>query len=335
MSGVLARFVGLLGVPLLAACAPEVQISGADFAAPALGARAIHTGNGTVLPMRHWPAEGRARAVILGVHGLNDYSNAFADPAETWRRAGIAVYAYDQRGFGETEPKGVWAGAETLAGDLHKAIRLLRARHPGLPLYVVGGSMGGAVAMVALSQPDAPKVDGLILAAPAVWSRATMPPPYAMTLWLAAHTTPAMRLTGQGLGRVASDNRPMLRAQTRDPLVQKGARIDLIYGVAGLMDAAYEAAPRLDLPVLLLYGANDQLVPKAPVASVARRLPPGRARIAYYPRGYHMLFRDLQGAVVQADVVAWIADRGAPLPSGASAAGLLDPPGPARAAVVK
>jgi alpha-beta hydrolase superfamily lysophospholipase len=179
--------------------------------------------------------------------------------------------------------------------------------------------MGGGVVLAAMARADAPRLDGIILEAPAVWSRATMPFHYTAALWVAAHTIPRFQLTGREVRRVASDNREVLLDLGRDPYVLKGARVDAIFGVVDLMDAAYAAAPRVTVPVLLLYGEKDQIIPKAPIEAVARRLPERSKRVALYERGWHLLYRDLQAEVVHRDVAAWIADRAAPLPSGADA----------------
>ena len=88
-------------------------------------------------------AVGIPRAVILALHGFNDYSNAFAAPGAAWARLGIATYAYDQRGFGAAPARGRWAGGRVFAEDATTAACLLRQRHPGVPLYLLGESMGG------------------------------------------------------------------------------------------------------------------------------------------------------------------------------------------------
>jgi dienelactone hydrolase len=89
------------------------------------------------------------------------------------------------------------------------------------------------------------------------------------------------------------------------------------------MDSALAAAPHLDVPLLLMYGARDEVVPRRPIAEFAARLPaePRQPRrLAYYPAGYHLLLRDLGGGIVANDIASWIADPRAPLPSGADAA---------------
>ena len=137
--------------------------------------------------------------MILALHGFNDYSNSFEGPGEAWAKQGIAIYAYDQRGFGRSDNPGVWAGAEAMRADLNDAVAAARARYPGVPVFVLGESMGGAVMLTALASAAAPRagasnasadapilnVDGVILAAPAVWSRGDMPLTYRAALFLA------------------------------------------------------------------------------------------------------------------------------------------------------
>jgi alpha-beta hydrolase superfamily lysophospholipase len=86
------------------------------------------------------------------------------------------------------------------------------------------------------------------------------------------------------------------------------------------MDAALTSASKLDVPLLYLYGERDEIVPRAPTRLMIASLPPearARQRIALYANGYHMLMRDLEAAVVVGDIASWIAQRQAPLPSGA------------------
>lgn len=297
-------------------CAPDWREAGPPVQAPAVRDDFIVAADGARLPLRRWLPAGRPRAVILALHGMNDHGLAFAMPAEAWARAGIATYAYDQRGFGRAPNRGYWPGTETLAGDLAAALAAVAPRHPGVPVYLLGESMGGAVIIVAMTRPGAPRVAGIVLSAPAVWSRETMPLYYRTSLWLGARVMPGVSFSGRNLNRVASDNREMLAAMARDPDILRRARVDAVDGMVGLMDLAFARAGDVPAPALLLYGANDQIIPKAPVADVVRRLPPS-VRVAYYARGWHLLMRDRQRDAVHADIAAWILARRSPLPSGA------------------
>lgn len=273
------------------------------------------TRDGTRLSLRRWEAEGGApKAVIVALHGMSDYSNAFDMPGKFWSGQGITTLAYDQRGFGKSATPGIWAGADAMRADLSDAVAAARSRYPGVPVYALGESMGGAVVLTALSSVSLPQVDGVILVAPAVWSRADMPLTYRAALFLAAHLMPGVILSNSAASRVVtivpSDNIEMLRALGRDPLFQKRTRTDTLYGLVDLMDEARTAPGLLHNPppILFLAGAKDQIIPVKSTDAVIAALG-NRADVRRYPDGYHMLLRDLQREKVQRDVGDWVLKR--------------------------
>ncbi len=338
----LAGLTAALAVVVLSACAPTLRPPGPTITEPALIGEGLtdlgmRTADGQVLPLRIWrPKEGSPKAVIIALHGFNDYSGFFDAPGKFLAGKGFLSYAYDQRGFGEAPGRGYWPGSDALAADLAAMTGLIRERHPGLPLYLLGESMGGAVVMTLMIRPGAPRVNGVILAAPAVWGRTAMPFYQRWTLALAAYTVPFMTVTGRGLEIHPSDNIEMLRKLSRDPLVIKETRIDAIHGLTNLMDRALAAAAAFRTPALILYGKKDEVVPGEATRIMVRALPrlnsqggtnaggrkaggpgAGEQRLAYYENGFHMLLRDLQAETVLGDIAAWIAAPAAPLPSGA------------------
>jgi len=263
------------------------------------------TRDGLRLGLKHWDASAPF-AAIVALHGMSDYSNAFAIPAPWWAEHGITTYAYDQRGFGRSPQLGIWPGNDVMRRDLGDFVDVVQARHPWLPVYVLGESMGEAVAMTAFASNDPPKGEGLILVSPAVWSQKTMPLSYRVALWATSRTFRWWPLSGSGLKIVPSDNIPMLIAIGRDPLFQKKARADAIYGLVSLMDEAYDSPARLNkLPMMLVYGGNDQIIPRQPTDQVIAKLGPN-ATVRRYPQGYHMLLRDLDGGTRWADIALWV-----------------------------
>jgi alpha-beta hydrolase superfamily lysophospholipase len=295
---------------LLTCCAPASVIAvNPDPAEPRLLGESFISHDGVELPMRVWlPPAGieNARFILIAVHGFNDYANFIQRGAHYFSLRQIAVYAYDQRGFGNAPVRGRWSSTEIMAKDLKTLTRLVAAKHPDLPIFLLGHSMGGAVVLLAMDGENHPEVAGAILAAPAVWARATMPFYQTGALWVAAHTIPWFRVTGEILQRKASDNIEMLRELRLDPLVIKKTRIDVIYGLQNLMDKAYGAAADFRLNTLLLYGRRDEIIPRAPVMDVFRRLPDDRKELIIYENGYHMLLRDLQAEKVMDDIVTWV-----------------------------
>jgi len=304
----------LLLFSLVACAVPQVQDPSESPQPPALTTSHAVMADGYRLPVTVWEADESPQAIILALHGFNDYRNAFDGPAHFLAANRITTYAYDQRGFGETAQRGLWPADEILEADAAAMASLLCARHPDLPLFLLGESMGGAVVMN--MQREAPCIRGIVLVGPAVWGWQTMPFWQRNSLRLAAHVAPGKTLTGKGLKITPSDNIEMLRALGRDPLVIKATRIDTIYGLTSLMEAALLSSAELATPTLILYGEQDEIIPRNPTCDMLKRLPANAVtRVVLYPEGYHMLLRDLQADVVLQDVVSWIHNQSATLPS--------------------
>jgi alpha-beta hydrolase superfamily lysophospholipase len=206
--------------------------------------------------------------------------------------------------------------------DLLDAVEAAHARYPGLPVFALGESMGGAVLLTALAGSEQPRIAGAILVAPAVWSRADMPLLYRGALFFAAHLLPGLILSNNAASHVItivpSDNVPMLRALARDPLFQKKTRSDTVYGLVNLMDEARAAPAHIadPPPILFLYGKHDQIIPAEPTEAVIAALKAHKPKIAIrvhrYAHGYHMLLRDLEGPLVWRDILDWIGATAAP-----------------------
>ncbi|MCP3871334.1 MAG: alpha/beta hydrolase [Gammaproteobacteria bacterium] len=242
---------------------------------------------------------------------MNDYRKAFETTGTYLASRGICLIAYDQRGFGETEGAGFWHGSERLGRDLETLTGLLREGCPDCRLFLLGESMGGALILANLKTVG-PDLQGAILLAPAVWSRNTMPYYQQAALWVAVHTFPGRKLTGEGLGIVASDNADMLRALGQDPLVIKATRVDVLYGTSNLMDIASGISSEQETSVLFLYGKRDEIIPPGPICQfiASQSLESGDLwSIVLYENGYHMLTRDLQGEQVLQDISHWLDGR--------------------------
>ena len=293
----------------LFACSPHLKPPGKVIGCAMLTNNAVLTSDGSALPLHIWPGEEDPKAVLLALHGFNDYGRFIKDAANFFSEHGVQVYSYDQRGFGRAPYHGFWPGKEALTSDLTTVARLLTKKHPGKPIYLLGTSMGGAVIMTAMAGDDPPSVTGTILIAPAVRGRSTMPFYHRWVLALAVRTLPWLKISSRGLNIKASDNDEMLMALGRDPLIIKETRVDAIWGLVNLMDVALESSNRFDVRALILYGAKDQIILKKPTEIFLSRLPKsskGLQIIKHYEGGYHMLLRDLEGETVWWDILKWI-----------------------------
>ncbi len=274
--------------------------------------------DGARLPVRTWRPDASPRAVVLALHGFNDSRDAWELSGPEFAAAGIAVFAPDQRGFGAAPQRGFWPGEPALVSDAAAMLRVLGSRYPGVPVFAMGESMGGAVLMTLAASGHAPPVAGWILLAPAVWGRAQMGVALSSGLWLVSNVAPGLGVTGAEvpIRVMASDNRAALLRLARDPLTIRRTRFDALRGLTDLMDAAQAAAPSLPARTLALYGERDTLVPAEATGRAWEAMAPG-VRRGLYRSGYHLLMRDHSRGMVIGDVIAWIGAPDAWLPSGA------------------
>jgi len=184
---------GLLGLlPLLSGCAERFSAP-RPLAQPPTPDGEIAMDDGARLPYRAWlPAS--PRAVMLALHGVTDSRDFFEYPAPAFMAAGVAAYAPDQRGFGAAPGRGYWAGTARMVADAVQCFAYVRESHPGLPVYLIGESMGGSIAI--LAQHDC-RPDAMGLLAPAVWLRREMSTLYRGALWFARHVIPGYRGTAR------------------------------------------------------------------------------------------------------------------------------------------
>jgi alpha-beta hydrolase superfamily lysophospholipase len=318
----LQRSLATAGLALLAAC----SVSAPQALTPVLPDKIVASDpvpssptrfdlpTGTNLAARFWVSP-QPQHIVLAVHGFNDYSKAFEPLAQHLvAELKATVYAYDQRGFGANPQPGIWPGTETLLADLRHIAAQLRERHPGLPLTVVGESMGGAVVLVAASEAPGLAADQLILKAPAVWGANSMPWYQRLSLFTMNLVAPDMVFTGRGLpslGIRPTDDIEVSRDFGRDPLFIKATRVGSLAGVTELMGRAQSQTALPPQRSLVLYGLRDRIIPPQPVCDWFTHLntavpQPGKTDVVIYPEGWHLLTRQLRTREPLQDMARWL-----------------------------
>jgi alpha-beta hydrolase superfamily lysophospholipase len=270
--------------------------------APAWHEDALVTGDGVRLPMSSWQPR-RPKAIMIGLHAYGDYRRAFRLAGPWFAERGIALFAYDQRGFGDTGSRGRWPGSADLIQDLAEAVLLLRERHPTLPLVVLGESMGASVALAGLGQGKIAGVDQLILAAPAVRGRVPLRDLHDLALRLGALALPWLAVALRRGARPWLEPGEAARLAD-DPLILRHISVGSYDGLIELADQA-SADPVADLPpTLLLYGELDATIPRVAIDDLAPRLE--GATTIRYPQRHHLLLHEADAAGVFEDCLAWI-----------------------------
>ncbi|WP_338421640.1 alpha/beta hydrolase [Acetobacter fallax] len=319
----LRHLISLIIPLFLAACAsesvihvPARYIADARLVPPD---RTLILSDGARIPFRIWRATAPQHGIILALHGFNDSRDAWETTAPALAARGFTIWAPDQRGFGAAPDRGGWPGVARMVADTVEELTFIARQHPDTRLYLMGESMGGAIAMLTMSRSSElrsglPKIAGTILLAPATWNLgagADIP------VRLLAAIAPNGRVTGRELPVhiTASDNIAALRRLYFDPLTLHSTKLIALRGLVGLMSTAAHSAQNLHGPTLIIYGDRDQLVPADVMALTWRRFPK-TVRRDVIPGGHHLLLRDKAHGRVVNDILSWFTDPDMLLPSG-------------------
>ena len=273
--------------------------------APRLREHHVQASDGARLPLASWLPDEAPVGLLLGVHGFGDYRDAFAIVGPQFARAGLAAFAYDQRGFGETLTRGHWPGADALRTDLVEVIQVLREAHPDLPLALIGESMGGSVALDAICSGEAEGVDRLILAAPGVRPNdVPLRQVHDLALRLAAVALPwlALELRRGGRPWLATEESTRL---ADDPRILRELKVGTYDGLTELVDRASQPPQVAPPPTLILYGELDGTIASTAIDQLAERLGES-ATVKRYPTRHHLLLHEHDTKPVVDDCLAWL-----------------------------
>jgi acylglycerol lipase len=265
-----------------------------------------------------WLPEGERHTSVVIAHGASEHGGRYGHVVEELVPSGYAVYAIDHRGHGRSS--GRRAVIDRLAyavADLDTLIDRVTRDDDGRLPYLLGHSMGGCVAIAYAVEHQA-KLAGLALSAPLAIVRAGAAQ-RALVRVLAA-VAPSLGVAGIDTATISRDPHEV-RAYEQDPLVFHGklqarTAVELADATATFPDRL----PSLRLPLLVMHGAADRLVPAASAQLVYERAGSPDKTLKLYDGFYHELFNEprAERARALADLSSWLDERAhrAPAPSG-------------------
>ncbi|MBK7951278.1 MAG: alpha/beta hydrolase [Deltaproteobacteria bacterium] len=260
-----------------------------------------------------WLPPAPRRAMIL-VHGYAEHAGRY-DAMATWFAArGFAVHAYDQAGHGRTRgPRGHVDRFERLLDELSRFVEQIAADHPGLPIALVGHSMGGLV-VAATAVFRRPAVEWIVL------SGALLEMPTAGSFdrrlrLLAARFLSAIApriglstgLDAAGLSR----DPEVVRRYLEDPYVKDRMSARFAAGLAGMVERVASSADRVERPILVLHGGDDPICPVSGSRRFHAGLDPAianRSRLSVYPGLRHEIFNEPEHEAIWREVLEWMGE---------------------------
>ena len=245
--------------------------------------------------VHRWSAAEPTVTVLL-VHGLSEHARRYDHVADALVEAGATVFAPDHMGHGLSDGERSLVDVETHVDDLAAVEALARAEHPGLPVVVIGHSLGGVIA-TRLVQRDSSSYNALVLSGPVVGGN-----PQMLDL-LALDPIPEIPLDPTTL--------------SRDPTVgERYAADELVYSgpiKRGTLESIKAAVENIAegpgfgaLPTLWLHGENDPLAPYDVTSDAVVHLRGETFEEKMYPGAMHEIFNETNRDEVIGDAVAFI-----------------------------
>ncbi|HEV8176232.1 MAG TPA: alpha/beta hydrolase [Gemmatimonadales bacterium] len=262
---------------------------------------------GLALYYQAWmPPDGQPKkAVLINLHGLGDHSGLYPTLADHFPPHGIALYAYDMRGNGRSPGQRAYLrGWHEYRGDLHAFLEQVRRWEGDLPIFIVGNSLGGLVVLdYALHYPAG--LRGVIAVAPPLGEVGV--PPFLMTLGrIMSRIWPRFSLeVGMDLSGLARDP-AVAETVLSDPLFHRRGTARLSTEVTAAIQRVHERAETLSVPLLILHGSADRMVPPDGSRRFFSRVEGPDRELREYPDGYHGLFADAGHEEVLKDAERWI-----------------------------
>ncbi|MEO7390854.1 MAG: lysophospholipase [Ramlibacter sp.] len=267
--------------------------------------------DGDNLAMQDWPLpEGlHLRGVVVIVHGLGEHAGRYDHVARRLNTWGFAVRGYDQYGHGESDGvRGALPVPARLLDDLSDVIESTRMRmEPGVPLIVLGHSMGGLVAASHVALRKSPQVDALVLSSPAL--DPGFNPLQKLLLKFLPRLVPNLTV-GNGLDADFISHDPaVVAAYKSDSMVHDRISARLARFIAEGGPLVLQRAGEWTVPTLLMYAGADKLVNPRGSRAFAAAAPAQAVTARCFDELFHEIFNELESEPVFDALKTWLDER--------------------------
>jgi alpha-beta hydrolase superfamily lysophospholipase len=248
------------------------------------------------LVVHSWPNP-KADAIALIAHGYGEHIGRYGYLADRLVAAGFVVYGPDHQGHGRSQgERALIVEGEELTADLHRAANLARGEHPGLPMVLIGHSMGGLIA-TRYAQKHGDELTALVLSGPVIGGNPAIEALAGMDPMPDVPIDPSILSRDLSVGE----------AYLADPLVYHGGfKRPTVEALIAGVEAVSEGPSLGDLPTLWIHGEDDQLVPLDSTMDAFDEIRGPRSESKVYPGARHEVFNETNREEVVSDVLDFL-----------------------------
>lgn len=268
--------------------------------------------DGQYLFCRYWKPSGTPKALIFVSHGAGEHCGRYDELAQMLKGLDMMVFAHDHVGHGQSEgERMVVSDFQVFVRDVLQHVDTVQKDHPGVPVFLLGHSMGGAISILAAAERPT-HFSGMVLISPLVLAS----PESASTFKVLAAKVLNLVLPNMSLGRIDSSvlsrNKSEVDLYDSDPLICR-AGVKVCFGIQ-LMNAVSRverAMPKLTLPFLLLQGSADRLCDSKGAYLLMESSRSQDKTLKMYEGAYHVLHKELPEVTnsVLHEINVWVSHR--------------------------
>src|SRR5262252_7676114 len=267
----------------------------------------LETTEGLTLFVRSWRPDADARGVVVIVPGFNAHSGYYGWVPEQLVAAGLAVYAVDLRGRGNSDGERFYVNDfEDYVSDVASVVALAKSREPGLPLFLLGHSAGGVVSCLYTLEHQ-PEIAGLIYESFAFQLPA---PDFVLAVFKGvSHLAPHAHILHLK-NELFSRDPKVVEFMNNDPLIAHETQpTKTLAEMVRADERLKKEFPQISLPVLILHGTADQATNPSGSQHFFDMAGSKDKTLKLYDGHFHDLLNDTGKEEVMADIDGWIASR--------------------------
>jgi alpha-beta hydrolase superfamily lysophospholipase len=266
------------------------------------------TGDGLEMYSGEWVPDEEACGVICLVHGVGEHIGRYQWVGEAFSAAGYILAGFDIRGFGKSEGRrGYTPTLEAYFDDIDAFLAQAAERHPGLPRFLYGHSMGGNL-VLAYPPVRHPAIAGVIVSSPGLKSELENQKAKVFLTKLLGKTLPAFSLkSGLDATEICRDPK-VIEAYLHDPLVHSTVTAGWGFSMLKSIELANQYAPRFPVPLLLMHGSGDKIDYPSGSECYADMAPKDKVTLKIWDGMKHELHTDPDREQVFNYMVGWLDD---------------------------
>lgn len=283
----------------------------APAAGPATRDGRCRSADGIELHWRSWVPASPVGVIVI-VHGLAEHGGRYAETARYFAEHGWAVYAGDLRAHGHSAdvPGAGRVHVNRFSDyqmDVTAFMNLARQSHRGLPLFLLGHSMGGLIVISHVLQNPGAQA-GAVISSPALGTHPDFKPPALLRLLVGIldRIAPRLRFPSDLDTSAISRDPNVVQAYLDDPLVSQKVSARWYAEILRAIDRAHADAHTLQVPLLLMQSGSDRLVDPSAPARWAASTTAGLVERVNWEGLYHEMFNEPEKPRVRQRALDWL-----------------------------